>query len=79
MPIEEFLAFRNNPARQLLKNGSLLNFVFFHARPFRMDILAGYCKVVGISLRSLAKAGSCHHFRGVICPEVESIGAGVAV
>ncbi|GAW35403.1 hypothetical protein RA2_02466 [Roseovarius sp. A-2] len=38
-----------------------------------------YCQVVGISLRSLAKAGSCHHFRGVICPEAESIGAGVAV
>ena len=41
--------------------------------------LLGYCQVVGISLRSLAKAGSCHHFRGVICPEAESIGAGVAV
>jgi len=38
-----------------------------------------YCQVVGISLRSLAKAGSCHHFRGVICPEAKSIGAGVAV
>jgi len=38
-----------------------------------------YCQVVGISLRSLAKAGSCHHFCGVICPEAESIGAGMAV
>jgi|TARA_R110002051_G_scaffold231660_1_gene293536 hypothetical protein len=42
-------------------------------------VVDGYCQVVGISLRSLVKAGSCHHFRGVISPEPKSIGAGVAV
>ncbi|UOA29348.1 hypothetical protein DSM107133_04109 (plasmid) [Pseudosulfitobacter sp. DSM 107133] len=47
--------------------------------PAKVDKLRGYCQVVGISLRNLANAGSCHHFRGVICPEAESIGAGVAV
>jgi hypothetical protein len=40
VPVEEFLAFRENQARQLMTKGSWLNFVFFHSRPFRMDILA---------------------------------------
>ena len=48
-------------------------------RDWLFDDARGYCQVVGVSLRSLAKAGSCHHFRGVICPEAESIGACVAV
>ena len=48
-------------------------------RQVHFDKWRGYCQVVGVSLRSLAKAGSCHHFRGVICPEAESIGACVAV
>lgn len=38
-PIEEYLEHQNTQSRQLLDDGRLMDFVFFHCRPFRMDIL----------------------------------------
>lgn len=39
LPIEDFVSFRKQQGRQLLEQGKFASFVFFHARPFRMDIL----------------------------------------
>ena len=39
MPIIDFIAFRKNQARQLLAKRLFEAFIFFHSRPFRMDIL----------------------------------------
>ena len=40
MAIEDFITFRKQQALELYEAGKLLMFVFFHSRPFRMDILA---------------------------------------
>jgi hypothetical protein len=40
---------------------------------------AGIAKLFASDCEALAKAGSCRHFGGVIGPEAEGIGAGVAV
>jgi hypothetical protein len=39
----------------------------------------GIAKLFASDCEALAKAGSCRHFGGVIGPEAEGIGAGVAV
>ena len=41
--------------------------------------LWGIAKLLGSDCEGLAKAVSCRHFGGVICPEAEGIVAGVAV
>ena len=41
--------------------------------------LLGIAKLLGSDCEGLAKAVSCRHFGGVICPEAEGIVAGVAV
>jgi hypothetical protein len=48
-------------------------------RPNEIRLNLGIAKLLVADCKALARVGSCRHFGGVIGPEVERIGAGVAV